>query len=258
MPIVTLTTDYGTADYQIGALKGALLSAYNNLNLVDISHNISPFNIVQGAFVFRHVCQRFPVHTIHCLTINDLPNHPVPFIALEKDEHYFLGPDNGLFHLVFGSFQGKVYRLPLPKDNAFPQPAMLSQACAHLAGGHPIDTIGEPTEGLVERISLQPVISTHSIRGSIIFTDRFGNAITNISETLFNQVAANRNFALYFRRYDPLTTMSKHYSDMAVGEPLCLFNSIGHLELAIHMGNASSLLGLHVGDSIQIDFEPDH
>lgn len=254
MPIVTLTTDFGTADYQIGALKGALLSAMPNLNLVDISHNIAPYNIVQGAFVFRNVWNNFPERTIHCLSINDLPDHPIPFIALEHEGHFFIGPDNGLLHLVFGRYNSSVYRLPKPVSGVFGQKAILARACAHLASGQSIETIGEPSDGLVERISFQPVLNKDNIRGSIIFVDRYGNAITNITREIFDQVAKGRSFALYFRRHDPLRLLSKHYSDIPVGEPLCLFNAIGHLELAIHLGNASSLLGLHVGDAIQIDF----
>jgi len=255
MPIVTLTTDFGTTDYHSGALKGALLRAEPTLTIVDISHNVAHYNIVQGAFVFRNAWRTFPPKTIHCLSINDLPEHPLPYIALEREGHFFVGPDNGLLHLIFGEHRGPVYRLPHPDQGVFVERAIFARACAHLAAGKSLETIGEPSQGLVQRITFQPVISKDTIRGSIIFVDHYGNAITNITRTLFEQVAQDRPFALYFRRHDPIRTLSTHYSEIAVGEPLCLFNTIDHLELAINMGNASSLLGLHVEDAIQIDFK---
>lgn len=254
MPIVTLTTDFGTVDYHSGALKGTLLSAYSPLNVVDISHNIEHFNIVQAAFVFKNAWHRFPKKTIHCLVINDLPQHPIPYVAIEREGHYFLGPDNGIFHLIFGEHRGPVYRLKAPDETVFAAADILAQACAHLAQGKSIETIGQPATELVQRISFQPVISQHQIRGSIIYVDHYGNAITNINRSLFEQVAQDRPFALYFRRHDPLTRIARHYADVEVGAPLCLFNAIGHLEVAIHMGNAHQLLGLNVEDTIQIDF----
>jgi len=256
MPIVTLTSDFGAVDYHSGALKGTLLSAFPSLTIVDISHNIEHYNIVQAAFVFKNAWNRFPTKTVHCLIINDLPHHPIPYIALEREGHYFLGPDNGIFHLIFGEHRGPIYRLDLPKETVFPAADILAKACAHLAGGKSIETIGEPTTGLVQRISFQPVISQHQIRGSIIYVDHYGNAVTNITRSLFDQVAQGRPFALYFRRHDPLVRLSRHYADVEVGAPLCLFNATDHLEVAIHMGNAHQLLGLNVEDGIQIDFLP--
>lgn len=255
MQIVTLTTDFGTTDYHSGALKGAILAAHRSLNIVDITHNIEHYNIVQGAFVFKNAWKHFPKGSIHCLSVNDLAKFPMPYVALARDGHYFLAPDNGILTLVFGEHRGPVYRLTAPAEVSHPEEWIFAKACAHLSSGKSIESIGTPVTELVQRITFQPVISSDQIRGSIIYVDHYGNAVTNITRSLFEQVANGRSFALFIRRHDPIGHLSRHYSEVGVGEPLCLFNAADHLAVAINMGNAAQLLGLHVEDTVQIDFQ---
>ena len=107
---------------------------------------------------------------------------------------------------------------------------------------------------MFKRITLQPVTSKSQIRGSIIHIDNYENAIVNISRELFEQLSKKRTFSLYFKRYNPITQLSEQYYDVAIGDILCLFNSAGYLEIAVHMGKAATLLGLKIDDTVQIDF----
>ena len=108
---------------------------------------------------------------------------------------------------------------------------------------------------MVQRITFQPVISPNRIRGAVIYIDQYENVISNISRELFERIGKNREFELYFKRHDPILKLSRNYFDVAVGETLCLINSAEYLELAINMGKASSMLGLKLEDTIQIDFK---
>jgi len=103
---------------------------------------------------------------------------------------------------------------------------------------------------------LAPVMGKDYLRGTVLYTDAFGNAILNVSKKLFKRVGRERPFALFFKNNTPLTRVCNHYGEVPVGEPLCLFNSAGLLEIAVHMGNASNLFSLRPDDTVQIEFKP--
>ncbi len=255
MSIVTLTTDFGLRDYYVAAMKGALLCQVQDLSIVDISHNIKTFDIVQGAFMLKNAYSHFPSGTIHLVSINNAPEAGKTFLAFRYEEHYFVGPDNGLFALMFGEISQDIYEIEYDRSAAFPDSEVFSQVIRHFAAEKPFNEIGIPVERIEERISLQPVINPTQIRGSIIHIDNYENAILNINRELFERVGQNREFALFFKRNHPITRLSQHYSDVPVGETLCLFNNADYLEIAVHMGTAATLLGLKVNDGIQIDFQ---
>src|SRR5262249_23737910 len=136
----------------------------------------------------------------------------------------------------------------------FPLTDIISKAACHLAKGGKIKEIGLPVTTLEEKVSLQPVIERDMIRGSVIYIDSFQNVITNITRDLFTKVQQNRGFILYFRKNESISQLSWHYNEVAEGEKLCLFGISNHLEIAINKGNASGLLGLHLGDIVRIEF----
>lgn len=253
--IITMTSDLGLKDYYVPVIKGAMLCRHPQLNIVDISHNINHYDIVQSAFVLRNAWESFPKGTIHVVSVNNIEQEAVHYLSIRHGEHYFIGPDNGIFSLVFDETPSEIYRLPVNQTGAFPLKDVLANAVGHLAEGLPIEDIGERVHDMVRRISIQPVINPSGIRGSVIHIDNYENVIVNIKCALFERVANNRPFSIYFKRYDPITHLCEHYYDVPVGEMLCLFNSASYLEIAINMGCAASLLGLKLEDSVQIDFQ---
>lgn len=256
MPIVTLTTDFGTQDFYAGALKGALLRRNPALQVVDISHDIAPFDIVQGAFVLRNVWPEFPEGTIHLLGVHCVYNQGFRFVAARHQGHFFLAPDNGLLTLLFDEIDPADLRnLPTNAAQHFAVKNIFADAVAHLSSDAPFETLGEHAAPLLQRISIQPVITPGRIHGTVIHVDNFDNAIVNIRQELFEKAANGRPFSLFFRRNDPITKLSDNYCDVPVGEQLCLFNSAGFLEIAVNMGRAATLLGLKVEDVIEIVLE---
>lgn len=253
MKPVTLTTDFGSQGYYLAALKGAILEESPDLQLVDISHQVKPYDIVQGAYILKNAYHHFPKGTIHLISVDNL-SAPLSLIAFQQDGHFFIGPDNGIFSLVFDQLSQEIYRLERPIGNHFPLNPMASQAIAHIFSGKPLVEIGLPVANPERRIALQPVISTSQIRGSVIYIDHYENAIVNIQQDLFEKVRNKRRFQLFFKRHDPITQLSGNYHDVPIGETLCLFNSAGYLTIAINMGKAASLLGLKIDDMVQVDF----
>jgi hypothetical protein len=255
MAIVTLTTDFGLQDYYAALVKGALLCAKADLQIVDVSHNINNYDIVQAAFILRNTWKSFPEGTIHLIGVNDLASVEQRFLGLEHTGHYFLAPDNGLFALLFDQLETPVYSLPVPEASVFPIKDVFAQTVWHLTKGQGFAEFAAPITDMVQRITFQPVISPNRIRGAVIYIDQYQNVISNISRELFERVGKGREFELYFKRHDPVQKLCRNYYDVPVGETLCLINSADYLELSINMGKASSMLGLKLEDTIQIDFK---
>lgn len=253
-PIVTLTSDFGWRDYHIALIKGAMLSAHRRLQFVDISHDIPNYDIVQAAFVFRNAFPAFPKGTIHIVSVNDFYAKGGRFVAILEQGQYFIGPDNGLFSLVFDQTPAETYYLDPPRSGAFPLKDLYARAVSHIAREKPFYEIGLPVQQLTRRLSIQPVIGPDYIRGSVIYIDHYDNATVNISRQLFEEVGRDRSFRLHFKRHEPIVALSDQFYDVPTGEPLCRFNSAGYLEIAINMGKAAELLGIQQEDTVQIDF----
>ena len=258
MQIVTLISDLGNKDWYAGALKGALLKATGGAaQLVDISHSIEPFEIVQAALVSRNSWLEYPEGTIQLRAVNCVYDQEPRFIAVKRAGHYFLAPDNGLLSLILGEIKPEDARLLVNTDTSahFAVKQVFSDAVGHLVSGQPMEALGEPAIApAVEKIGLRPVINRDQIRGTVIHIDHFENVVLNIDQQMFAEASKGRSFSLFFKRNDPITTLSSNYGDVPVGETLCLFNSAGLLEIAVNFGKAATLLGLKKEDVVEVVF----
>lgn len=251
--IVTLTTDFGRQDYYLALLKGALLSNNPEINIVDITHEIKNYDIVRAAFIFKNAWKHFPEGSIHLVNVNDSTREP-SYITFEKNGHFFIGPDNGLFSLVFRERPEKIYRLIPQNGQNFDANDIFSAAISHISTSGGLYNIGEVLDSWLSRISFQPVTGPNHIRGAVIHIDNYDNVITNIDKALFEKIGKGREFKLTFKGHDPILKISEFYHQAPIGEVLCLFNSADHLEVAINLGNAAGLLGFDIEDTVQIDF----
>jgi S-adenosylmethionine hydrolase len=258
MPIITLTTDLGSRDYYAAVVKGELLRAVPGATLVDISHDIEPFNIMHGAFVLKNSYAHFPENTYHLIGVNMMHEAGIYFLVVTKDQHIFIGPDNGIFGLLWhGELPASIYQVALSEAellSTLPMKDVYVRVVKHLVeGGHP-EKIGKKVSSFRMSAMGRPMIQENSIKGSVIYFDRFENAIVNIKKNEFEQARKERSFVFYFKRYDDIDVISTNYFDVPESEKLCLFNSAGYLEIAINKGNAKGLLNLSVGDIVQVEF----
>ncbi|MBU6341767.1 MAG: SAM-dependent chlorinase/fluorinase [Bacteroidetes bacterium] len=256
MQLITLTTDFGTQDFYVGALKGALLRQHPALQLIDIAHDIKPFDLVQAAFVVQNCWPEFPNGTIHLLGVHCVYAPTSNFVLARVEGHFFVAPNNGILSLIFGHPNPLELRdLGTGPDAHFGVKTVFVDTVAQLTSGVHFEEIGTPGTDLLQRIRIQPVITKTRIRGTVIHLDYFENAVVNVTRDVFEKVRNGRQFSLFFKRNDPITQLSNSYADVPVGEPLCLFNAAGYLEIAINMGRAASLLGLKVEDIVELVFE---
>ncbi len=251
MPVVTLTSDYGTSDHYLAALKGHLLTDNPNLTIIDISHDIPSFNIVEAAFVLRHAYPAFPEGTVHCVIVQNRTSDQ-QLLCIKHNGHYFLAPNNGLPTLMFDEILEcvSVDR----EDDEHNWQKRVSRAVKRLQENPDVHALGEKVDEPVKLIHLHPVVQNDLIRGAAIHIDSYDNVIFNISRELFEAVSKGRPFKIYYKRHDPVVEIKKDYYDVPVGEVICRFNDRGFLELGMNMDRAASLLGIKIDDTVQIHF----
>lgn len=255
MKIVSLTTDYGDQDFYTAQLKAAILNRVQDVTLVDVSHQIKPYDIVEGAFYIQNVYNRFPKGSIHIGAVQVYNYNKDEVIIFEFDGHYFIGPNNGLFSLVFQQEQNlTVYEVTMDR-NEFPFIMdTYAHAVAALTHGLSLNDFATEIDDFVVKIGIQPVKTGSQIRATIIHIDQYGNVIVNLKKEVFEGVRQKRRFKLFYKSKDPIIELSKNYGSVTMGEVLAYFNASGYLEIAVNMGNANELLSLRKHETVQIDF----
>lgn len=247
MPLITLTSDIGSPDYLVGAVKAQLLQTNPEFSIVDISHNIPPFNYPQAAYVCRAAIKNFPEFSYHLILVNLFEKKPEQLLLAFHNNQYILCADNGLLTMILEDDPEIVIGLPLDKTATKTTTyltGVMGKAINQLANGEPIRTIGEPDVKYIEKRHLRPLLENNSIEGQIIFIDSFENVIVNITHEQFEEQRKGRSFRIVFKRDEMIDRISETYADVPEGEKLALFNSAGYLEIAINKGNAAGLFGL--------------
>ncbi|MBI2968769.1 MAG: SAM-dependent chlorinase/fluorinase [Bacteroidetes bacterium] len=255
---ITLTTDLGLQDHYAGVLKGAILKELPSAVITDISHNIMKHDISDAAYAVKNSWHYFPAGTIHIVSVDSGSIHGNRHLVFMLEDHYFIGPDNGLFSVAFDRMPETVFELIIPSDiryPAFPARDLYVPAACHIARGGNPEMIGKKIDRWNSRTLLQPVIEADHIRGYVIYTDGYENAITNITRDHFAVMGQGKTYIIIFKRSEyRITQISSSYSDVPDGEKLALFNSSGNLEIGINKGKACSLLGLELGDMVRVEF----
>ena len=275
MSIVTLTTDFGNKDYSVAAVKGAILSTFKNPKIIDISHQIEPYNVTQAAYVLKNAYKNFPKGSIHIVGVESERTPENGHIAMYFDGHYFIGADNGIFTMIKGEIKAdKIVIININNQNAISFPALdtFIKVAAHLSRNGSLEVIGKATNEIRELVELKPVVNAKvdQIVGSVIYVDNYGNVITNITRKLFNEVGKSRKYTIFARNVK-FKKVYETYSDAIDftipkekreedGKKIALFNDAEHLELAIYksnplsVGSAYNLFGLEYRDSVTVKF----
>jgi len=247
MPLLTLTSDIGQQDFLIGAVKGQLLQTNATFSLVDISHNLSPFNYPQAAYVCRNAIKNFPAGTFHLILVNLFDERPEHMLLAEHNGQFIGCADNGLITMILEEVPQKTVALALDKNqqkNTLYCASVFARAFNELHNGKKIEEIGDADVSIHVKNPLRPMLGSDYIEGQIIFIDNFENVIVNIHRDEFEEQRKGRSFKIVFKRDEVIDRISETYADVNEGEKLALFNSAGYLEIAINKGNAAGLLGL--------------
>ena len=274
MSIITLTTDFGTKDHFVGAVKGAIYSELPDAKIVDITHEVSPFNITETAYILKNSYKSFPEGTIHIVGVDSELSEGNKHIAIELDNHFFVCPDNGLISMIASEINPtKIVEINIHDriESSFPVLDVFVQVACFIARGGNLTVIGKEIQEYKKLIEIQPKVNQdkNKIIGGVVYIDNYGNVISNISKKMFSDIGKARRFKVsasryyftkIFTKYNEVTGDKAHDSIQYDGSKLAIFNSAGYLEIAIYrsnletVGGASTLLGLNYRDSITIDF----
>ena len=261
MTIITLTSDLGTKDSYLASVKGSIYSQLETAKVIDITNEISPFNIQQAAYVVRNCFKDFPPGTIHIISVDDELSLKNEHLAVKADGHYFIGSDNGLFSLLLSEMKAeRIVRLNISQTTncmTFATKNIFVPAACHLARGGTMEIIGtEVADFEIQKTELNAVITKDMIRGAVIYVDSYGNAITNISKEVFENAQKGRNFSILFGREDEqITAISAKYKEVPPSEKLAIFGENRLLQIAINQGKANKLLGLRLHEIIRVEFK---
>lgn len=247
MPLLTLTSDIGQQDFLVGAVKGQLLQGEGNFTIIDISHQLPPFNYPQAAYVCRNAIKNFSAGTFHLILVNLFDEKPEHMLLAQHNGHVIGCADNGLLTMILEEAPQKVVALALDKaqqKNTIYCLSIFTKAFNEFLKGKKIEELGDPNVSIRVKNPLRPLLGNNWIEGQIIFIDNFENVIVNISKEEFEEQRKGRSFKIVFKRDEVIDKISETYADVNEGEKLALFNSAGYLEIAINKGNAAGLFGL--------------
>ena len=275
MSIITLTTDYGNKDYSVSELKAKIFNEITDVRIVDISHNISPFNLTEAAYIIKSAYRHFPKGSIHIIGIESDLTPENAHIAMKFDDNYFIGADNGVFSMIIGDFKAdSMVEINIHKNynNTITANDVFVKIATHISRDGKLEVIGKKIDSIKEIKDIKPVVSSdnNQIIGSVIYIDNYGNVVTNITQNIFDKIAKSRPFTIYARnvKFDKIFNNYSDAIDYSIpkdkreedGKKIALFNNLGYLELSIYksnpstVGSASTLFGLGYRDQISVHF----
>jgi S-adenosylmethionine hydrolase len=231
----------------VGAVKGRLLQTGIDLTIVDITHQLPPFNYPYAAYVCRNAIQNFSPGTFHLIMVNLFDEKPEHMLMALHNGHYIACADNGLLSMILEEVPQKVVALNLEKNeakNTLYCTSVFARAIRDIHQGKNMEELGDPGVSINVKNPLKPLLGSNWIDGQIIFIDNFENVIVNITKDEFEEQRKGRGFKIVFKRDEIIEKISENYADIMEGEKLALFNSAGYLEIAINKGNAAGLFGL--------------
>lgn len=282
MSIITLTTDYGLKDHFVGALKGKIVSQLPNATVIDISHDVDPFNVAQASYIIESAYASFPKGTVHLIGVDAEMNSENQHIALQWNGHYFIAADNGILSILTQKITPeKIYAINIHDRLHLEATDMdvLVTVAAHLSKGGLPNVIGKEIQALKDVTQLQPILENNTtIKGCVIYIDHFGNVVTNIAKKMFLEIGQGRPYEIFFnaksnlkKKKNPIKTIYPKYSEIVNNDDytsstydgirVAIFNEANYLELGIYrsnprsLGSASSLFGLNYRDTVEIIFK---
>lgn len=261
MSVITLLTDFGHRDAYVGTMKGVILGICPKSRIVDLSHEITPQRIEEGAFVLRTAYAYFPEGTVHVAVVDPGVGGTRRALIVETSGYRFVGPDNGLFaHVYAREKDHRVVSVTEPRfmlpeiSNTFHGRDVFAPVAAHLALGAPVSDFGPEIADFKTGTVTEPVAHGGGITGRVLHIDRYGNVITDIGKTLFLKKTREKRFRIRLADLT-LDRVGASYDEADTGASLAILDSAGLLEIAVNGGCAAEMLGVSTGDRVDVEVE---
>lgn len=251
--IITLTTDFGTLDGYAGIVKAVILGICDSATIIDLSHDLPPWNISAASWIIGNSFPYFPAGTVHVGVVDPGVGSKRRAIAVSANDQFFIGPDNGIFsHVLHDSAELKAYELNRDKywrkevSTSFHARDLFAPVAAHFASGVDLESLGEEIDvaSLVKLPARELKVKQNRVEGSVTYVDRFGNLITNIKKDFV------RNAALCQVGKRSIGRIGHSYSSGDLGAPVAFIGSHGFLEIAVSQGRADEKLDAGVNTAV--------
>jgi len=259
-PVITLTTDYGTKDHLVGVMKGIILSINAEVHLVDITHGVIPYDILDGALTIGQAYKYFPPKTIHVVVVDPGVGTTRRPILVAADQHYFVAPDNGVLSSVYDQAEA-LYAWHItakhyfrnPVSNTFHGRDIFAPVAAWLSKSWQTSSFGDPVTDFARFAIPKPKAIGNTIKGVVLRIDAFGNLVTNFTAQDVPALAASDGKFTIRARNTRISKVLPTFAEGAAGEPVGVIGSSGYLEISVNKGNAARTLGITRGAEVTID-----
>ncbi len=257
MPIITLTTDFGTRDPFVGVMKGVILGLAPGVRLVDLTHEISAHDVLQGALALEAAVPFFPAGTIHLAVVDPGVGSARRPLAVAAAGQHFVGPDNGLFSFIFRAggwsavrLEAAAYRLPTVSQT-FHGRDIFAPAAAHLALGIPLNRFGPPVRDPVTIPWPTAYRQGDRLIGEVIHADRFGNLVTSVRALDLEALGPTSSLVVEVEEKE-VGRIVGCYADLLPGGAGAVIGSSGRLEISVREGSAGAATGARRGTKVRV------
>jgi S-adenosylmethionine hydrolase len=260
-PIISLLSDFGLKDSYVAEMKAVILSICRNIQIVDISHVVSKFDVRMGAFVLASATPHFPKGTLHVAVVDPgvgLQRRP---IVVEAKHSLYVGPDNGLLMLAAKREGTKhVYAISNAEfmlkrvSKTFHGRDVFAPVAAHLAKGHAPSEMGLEINNYLVPEFAKPAVKAEGVNGEVLHIDDFGNVITNVSAKHLSEIGVKEgdHLSIKLNKKSARLKYCSAYGKVKVNELLTLIGGHGFLEVAMNQGSAAKKLNAKEGTSIRV------
>lgn len=258
-PIITLTTDYGTGDHLVGALKGVILKINPDATIVDITHNVVPYDVLDGALAISSAYKYFPAKTIHVVVVDPGVGSERRPILVSGENQFFVAPDNGVLSMVYEKEASLTVR-HITAEHYFLQPVsrtfhgrdVFAPSAAWLSKTWQTQSFGEEIQDYMRFSLPKPKPAEGQLKGVVLRVDVFGNLVTNfLPEELPEGMLKNGALKLQVNGKE-VTRLVDTFAEGEPGTPVAIVGSSGFLEIAVNKGNAARTLGVGRGATVVV------
>lgn len=259
-PIITLTTDFGSADHLVGTMKGVILTINPEAEIVDITHKVMPYDLLDGALAIGQAYHYFPPKTIHVVVVDPGVGTQRRPLLVTADQHFLIAPDNGVCSMIFEREEALSVRhvtsehyFQHPVSNTFHGRDVFAPVAGWLSKSWQTQAFGEEVTDFVRFALPKPKPAGKGLKGVVLRVDNFGNLLTNLTAEDAPQVLAGSAFKLRVGNAETAKFVQT-FAQGAANEPVVFLGSSGYFEVAVNRGNAAKALAASRGAEVTLEF----
>ncbi|MGA8269273.1 MAG: SAM-dependent chlorinase/fluorinase [Candidatus Acidiferrales bacterium] len=262
-PIITLTTDYGTADHLVGSMKGVILGMNPEAEIVDITHSVAPYDVLDAALTINQASRYFPNRTIHIVVVDPGVGTARRPLLVSAGTQFYIAPDNGVLSLVYEREKESVtvrhitaeHYFLRPISNTFHGRDIFAPVGGALSKTWQTASFGDAIEDFTRLTLPKPKVTGNVVKGIVLRVDAFGNLVTNLTPEDVPSLSPGNGKVKVIVGNKEVAKVAKTFADGAPGEPIALIGSSGFLEFAVNKGDAAKALSANRGAEVTVELK---